>query len=208
MTVPFDEHDRALVVIGNPEVSTPIVYLHGMCADPTVALEAWGSVARTHGTILGLFGDAPCPGRPGRTKWTEDVPRIDARITLAIAAVNRAGIAPPLVDSELIVAGTSMGADRAEALAARAPGRYSRLVLVSSPRTPSPDDLGQVLAVAMVAGELESQRTMRHGAQDVARAGVPARFFLLPGASHGRFGPSAERVMSEAFEFVRGAGAR
>lgn len=204
-TVRFDsDRDRALVVIGSPDVHEPIVYLHGMCADPKPDLEALAEVARDHGTIIALPGDVPCPGQPGRTKWTDDPSRIDGRVSLAIAAVNGAGIAPFLIDGELIVIGMSMGAVRAESLAAHIPARYSRLVLVSGPKLPSPSALGQAHAVATVAGDLEPQGPMRDGARVLATAGVPSRFFLLPGAPHGDFGTEGPRVMREAVAFVRG----
>ena len=45
------------------------------------------------------------------------------------------------IPGSLVLIGESMGAARAEALAARFPERYTRLVLVGSPETPSPDDL-------------------------------------------------------------------
>ena len=204
LTVPFDEdRDRALVVAGNPEIHEPIVWLHGMCADPKADLEAIGTIARTHGTILSISGDVPCPGQPGRTTWTDDVASIDGRISLAIAAVNGAGVAPFLVDGPLLVVGVSMGATRAEALSGASPARYGRLVLVGAPKAPSPDTLAGARAVAMVAGDQEPQRKMRDGAHALDVAGVPSRFFLLPGAPHGSFGPDGEHVMSEAVAFVR-----
>ena len=55
--------------------------------------------------------------------------------------------------SEIVLIGESMGAARAESLAARAPLRYGRLVLVGSPQIPSPKNLPKVRAVAALAAE-------------------------------------------------------
>jgi pimeloyl-ACP methyl ester carboxylesterase len=192
---------RVLVVMGSASVHRPIVHLHGMCGDPRSDLDAWGGVSREHGTILALVGDVPCSDKRGRTKWTDDASTIDARITAAIDAVNRTK-GTQLDGSEILVVGESMGAARAEMLARESPGRYTRLVLVGSPQTPSPANLRGARAVASLAGEREPQQRMKSGAKLLEEAGTPARFWELTGASHGEYGPEGERIMSEAIEFV------
>jgi pimeloyl-ACP methyl ester carboxylesterase len=194
--------DRAAYVVdGNPGVRRPIVYLHGMCADPRDDLEAWGGIAKDHGTIVALVGDVPCKDRPGRTQWTTDPAALDERVEAAIRAVSTASGAK-LEPGELLVIGESMGAARAELLASKFRDRYTRLVLVGSPQVPSPRNLSAVKAVANLAGEKETQEKMKAGTRALEGAGTPARFWELPGATHGQYGPEGERIMSEAVGFV------
>lgn len=200
--VPGDE--PVLVVIGNASVHRPIVYLHGMCADPAHDLAAWGGVSEKEGTILALAGDVPCTNARASAptkKWSDDVHAIDLRIARAVEAVNDAK-SQNLERSEILVVGSSMGAARAERLARSHPRRYTGLVLVGSPRTPSPANLRGVHAVANLAGEREAQSNMRSGTKLLAQAGTATRFWELPDAQHGEYGPDGERVMSEAIDFV------
>jgi pimeloyl-ACP methyl ester carboxylesterase len=133
--------------------------------------------------------------------WPEDVRRIDERITAALDAVN-ATARVKLEKEDLVIVGESMGAARAELLASRFPERYTRLVLVGSPRRPSPEHLKGAKAVANLAGEKEAQANMREGARVLDGAGTASRFWELPGAVHGHYGPEGERVMREAIAFV------
>ena len=200
-TVAVPDDREVLVVAGDTRERRPIVYLHGMCADPRDDLEAWGAVARTRGTIVALAGDVPCPDKPGRAKWTTDPAAIDARIEAALAAVS--GALPVELDvKEPTLIGESMGAERAQMLAAKFGDRYKRLVLVGSPKTPSPHRLREVSAVANLAGEHEPQAKMKQGTRALDGAGKATRFWELPGATHGNYGPEGERIMDEALGFV------
>src|SRR5690349_15657850 len=76
-----------LVVRGNPSVRRPIVHLHGMCADPKEDLDAWGNIAKDHGTIIAVKGDVPCPDKPGRLKWSNDAAAIDSKIESTVKSV-------------------------------------------------------------------------------------------------------------------------
>jgi pimeloyl-ACP methyl ester carboxylesterase len=200
-TVDVPGDAEVLVVDGDPGVRRPIVHLHGMCADPRDDLAAWGDVAKEHGTIVALIGDAPCANKPGLTQWTNDAAAIDARIQAALGAVARAR-GTTFDRAELVVIGESMGAARAERLATTFPDRYTRLVLVGSPQAPSPDNLRGVKAVANLAGENEAQENMKAGTRALDGAGTPARFWELPGATHGEYGPEGARIMGDALGFV------
>lgn len=197
--VPGDE--PALVIRGKPEVHRPIVHLHGMCEDPRGNLEAWGAIAKEHGTVLALVGDVPCPGQPGLTKWSDDAKKNDARIVAAIVAVNAARGAS-LGTDEVLLIGESMGAARAESLAKENPGRYGRLVLIGSPQVVSPANVRGTRAVANVVGAREPQQNAKQATRVLSRAGVPTALFELTGASHGEYGPEGERIVSEAIRFV------
>lgn len=189
------------VVEGNASVHRPIIHLHGMCADPKEDLDAWGGVAKEHGTIIAVMGDVPCPAQPGRFRWTSDAAAIDRRIDDAVRTVSEArGL--QLDTSEMIVIGESMGAARAELLASKFPEKYSRVVLVGSPQKPSPQNLKAAKAVANLAGEKEPQNAMRAGTRALESAGTPTRFWEIPKANHGDYGPDGERIMNEALSFV------
>ena len=198
--VPGEPRDP-YVVAGNPSVRRPIVYLHGMCGDPKEDLDAWGNIAKQHGTIVAVMGDVPCPDKPGRLKWSTDASAIDARIEAAVKATADSR-GQPLEPSEMIVIGESMGAARAELLATKFPDKYTRLVLVGSPQTPSPQNLKGAKAVANLAGEKERQSMMKQGTRALETAGTPTRFWELPEATHGNYGPEGERIMNEALGFV------
>ena len=43
---------------------------------------------------------------------------------------------------------------------------------------------------------------MREGARSLEGAGLDARFFVLPNATHGTYGPEGVRVMDEAITFA------
>ena len=179
----------------------PVIFLHGMCAGPKEDLDAWGHVAEAHGTIIPVKGDVPCPDKPGQLKWSMDVDAIDAKIDEAVkAAADARG--EKLEPTDMIVIGESMGAARAEMLAAKFPEKYSRLVLVGSPQTPSAQKLRGVKAVANLAAEKEPQSMMKAGTRALENVGTPTRFWEIPDATHGNYGPEGERIMNEAIDFV------
>lgn len=43
---------------------------------------------------------------------------------------------------------------------------------------------------------------MRAGTEVLAAAGKPVRFFLLPAAKHGEFGPEGNRVVGEMLSWL------
>lgn len=197
VNVPDDR--EALVIVGE-DTRRPILYLHGMCSEPRSDLEVWGASASAFGTIIALVGDTRCPSPRGNATWTTDPAAIDARIGAAIDAVRARGVA--LEPNDMIVIGESLGASRAEALASRFPARYTRLVLVGGPKPPSAKNLRAVKAVALLAGENEPQEDMLQGTAGLESNGIDARFWELPGATHGAYGPDGARIMSQAIAFV------
>ena len=198
--------DRPMLVVVGADTGRPIVHLHGMCSEARSDLEAWGPSVSRFGTILALQGNTPCSGGGDNATWTTDVADIDRRISAAIDAVRARGV--KLDDREVILIGESMGASRAEALAARFPDKYTRLVLIGAPQTPSPKNLDHAAAVALLAGEREGQQKMLDGTTALSAHGLPARFWELPGAVHGAYGHDGDRVMGEAVGFVVTRGAR
>ena len=195
--VPLDR--RAHVVWGADDDPRAVVYLPGHCGND-LAFTDWATAARPHGTLVALLGDIACPGQ-GRFRWGPDLATIDHRIVAALAAVGAAR--GRRLDSDVVtLVGYSEGALRAEGLAHRFPGRYRVVALAGLPRPPRRDKLEHVRAAAVVAGEWDRARTMREATGALAAAGLPARFFELPGARHGEYGPDGTRVLGEALQWL------
>lgn len=192
--------ERPLRVTHAPaEVDHAIVYLHGMCGNPKGA-DPWADLAAERGTLIVLRATVPCPDRPGY-KWPTEVTLIQQRVDAALdfVAEERGGLLDKKV---LTIVGYSQGANRAEKLAALAPERYPLVILGGAPTAPSPELLHPSQRVAILGGELEDTRHMEAGYLDLAQAGIATRFFLLPGAHHGNYGPQGRRVMQEVFTFL------
>ena len=179
-----------------------LVYLPGMCGS-THAMDSWAALASHYGTMLILSADLPCEGRPG-TRWPKDVTLIQPRIDRALEVVAEAR-GGQLDTERLVLIGYSQGAHRGEALAARYPQRYPYLILAGSPEAPSPQNLGQASAVAVLGGEREDTSHMRSGERALQNAGLRSEFFLLPRAPHGDYGPEGPAVLGEVFSWLFGA---
>jgi predicted esterase len=117
-------------------------------------------------------------GGPWR-KRGGDVEKLHQRIGEAFRA---AGLDAP--GEEILVMGYSQGATRAEALAAKYPGRYTRVVLMGAPGAPSASRLHGVKAVLM-AGERDRQDHIKAAARALTAANVPATCIPIPGAPRG-----------------------
>lgn len=191
--------DKAVLVIHAPaDNRRAILYMHGMCGNAR-AVEGWRAAAARHGTLIALIGDTSC-GR-GRFKWSKTVESIQVRLSRALeaVAVARGGL---LDTSQVVLFGYSQGADRASVLARRYPDKYRRVVLGGPSHEPRLENLGDTEAVAVFGGQFESTWHMRNGAEVLSAAGKPARFFLLPRAKHGEYGPEGNRVMDEVLSWV------
>ena len=73
---------------------------------------------------------------------------------------------------------------------------------MAGPREHEPPSFRQALGIAIVAGEKDARTHLYDAAAKAAKAGVRARYFELPGARHGEYGPEAVRVMGEVFTWV------
>lgn len=201
ISVSVEKDAAAYALPAEAETGEVIVYLHGHCGDPLAGLRSFPEAARKVGTMISVQGDIPCGGRAGKRRWSTDAERIQGRVDAAIAATSRQ-LGRELSPQKLTLVGYSEGALRAELLAGAFPGRYPRVILGGEPRAPRPDHFRGAQAVATLAGQLDDQRAMREGADALLRAGIPARFFLLPKARHGQYGPEGNRVLGEAFAWL------
>lgn len=192
--------DRSLrVAHADASRDQALVYLHGMCGNPLGA-EPWMDLAVERGTLIVVRANVPCPDRPGY-KWPKEVEPIQERIDAALALVKekRGG----LLNTETVtLIGYSQGAHRAEKLAAAYPGRYPMLVLGGPPTPPEPESFSSRPRIAILGGELENTDHMHEGHRNLLDSGLAARFFLLPRAHHGGYGPQGPRVMKEVFDWL------
>jgi predicted esterase len=197
--VPVPGDLSALVAHGPTGNRRAIVYLHGVCGD-IHKYRAWSDAGIRFGTVVALRGDDECD-EPGRFKWGASVQRTDRRIVAALQAVG--AVRQGGLDTEpVVLVGYSQGSARAEALVRTMPSRYRRAVLIAGPREHEPSSFRQALGIAIVAGAKDARTHLEGSAAKAAKAGVRARYFELPGARHGEYGPDAVRVMGEVFTWV------
>lgn len=204
--VPVPDDRGALAVFGAPTDNRVLVYLPGKCGNAMAPITAFPEAARAHGTLVVLEGDIPCP-RSTRRRWGPDIAAIDRRVRAAVEAVSSTrrtsdASTVALDERRATVLGYSEGALRAESLARQFPERYPTAVILASPRKPSAGSFARSDRVAFVVGANDRKDEMREGADETHKAGRPSRFFLLPGATHGKYGPDGERVMNEVLDFV------
>ncbi|MCC6644287.1 MAG: hypothetical protein IT374_01790 [Polyangiaceae bacterium] len=175
-----------------------IVYLPPRCVDAGESFREWAVVASRDASALGLTGDTPCPASPHQ-QLTTDITKLSSRVDAALSA---AAAVSQIDRASIVLAGYSQGAARAEDLVQHDPARFPRALLIGAPEAPQVSHLGRARAVATAAGERDRRDLMLTGTQALGRAGVPSRFFLLPGAAHGEFGPEGGDVMLEAIAWL------
>jgi pimeloyl-ACP methyl ester carboxylesterase len=167
-----------------------------MCGNPKGA-DPWADLAAQYGTLITVRANVPCPDRPGY-KWPKDIEAIQARISAALLAVKteRQG---QLQTTDVSLFGYSQGAHRAERLAAAYPHLYRTVALGGPPTSPTPERLRHARHIAILGGELENTTHMMDGYLDLVSSGLDAKFYLLPRAGHGSYGPEGRRVVAKVF---------
>ena len=176
-----------------------IVYLHGACGDLR-APGAWSSASVEVGTLIALRGDRSC-GEHHRYYWGPDTRRLEGRVRAALARVAEVR-GSEFAPDDVVLMGYSQGATRAQELHAGHPELYPRVILAGIPVAPSARHLAGARAVAVLGGQLELTTHMKTGVWALEAHDIPVFFALFPRAAHGEFGPEAERVMREAFEWL------
>ncbi|HSC89617.1 MAG TPA: hypothetical protein VLC09_20180 [Polyangiaceae bacterium] len=196
--VPYDKALR--VTHAAAGVRHAILYLQGMCSDARSA-DGWVDLASRRGTVIAVRPDVTCEPERRGYKWPAEPGAIEARIERALEFVReqRGG----QLDLEVVtLVGYSQGSGRAELLASRNPHRYSQIILGGHPSPVFVPNFQRDQRVAMLGGELEKTEDMRASVVGLGRAGVASRFFLLPGAHHGSYGPEQRRILPEVFDWL------
>ncbi|MCA9592160.1 MAG: hypothetical protein KC776_02590 [Myxococcales bacterium] len=194
------EGSRPLRVVHAPARQTrALIYLHGVCGDVT-AVDSWIGAATRHGTLIELLGDTRCKGST-RYRWTSSTAVLMQRIDAALSRVRdaRGGL---LDVTQVVLIGYSQGAIRAEALAKHYPERFPWVLLGGVPVTPNADSFTSTRSVALLGGQREGLGHLVAGREALEKAGRRVKSFVLPSAGHGEFGPDADRVLGEAFDWL------
>ncbi len=192
MAVPGDL--PAFVVTGPGGACPRMIFLNGMCGHGLGYIQSFQGAARDHGGVLALQGDISCGGDGALRKYSPNPEEQDARIQKALSVCGGEA-------KDLVLIGYSQGAYIGERLAERYPERYSRLVLLGAPTTPSPARLRDIRGAVMISGEFDARYRMKEGASGLNAVKIPATYIEMPGAQHGQL-PDAERVMSQALGWL------
>ena len=180
---------------GGPRGPEKIVFLHGMCGHGLGYAQAFQFSAAKWGSLIAPQADVRCGAGPW-AKWSGKLEALDARIQAAFSALGH-----PEPVEDIAVMGYSQGATRAEELARRWPKRYTRLVSMAAPRSPSARGLSLRSAV-MMAGERDRQDLMKAGSRALLAAGIPTTYMMIPEATHGAMGPVPEQTMGAALDWL------
>jgi predicted esterase len=184
------------VTRGGEQGPAKLVFLHGLCGHGLGYAQSFQESAAAKGTLIAPQGDVLC-GKGPASSWSGNVENLNARI---LDAFRELGAREPIEDMTVI--GYSQGASRAMALARAYPDRYSHLILMGGPEKPSPAGLLHLKSVVTMAGERDRQDLMKAGQRLFESAGVPATYLVIPEAVHGAMGPTPEKTMDLALDWL------
>jgi predicted esterase len=184
------------VMRGGPRGPGHLVVLHGMCGHGLGYAQAFQFAAAKIGTLIAPQGDVSCGGV--WSKWSGDLAALDARIESAFRAL---GDTSNLDD--VWVLGMSQGATRAVALVRKYPHRYTHLVSMDAPTALKAGNWKQLRAAVTMAGERDRQDLMRQSERALRASGVPTQYLVIPEATHGAMGPTPEKTMGTALQFLQ-----
>lgn len=200
-TVDVADDRAALFIVGDGDKATrPIVALHGTCAVAKQDIESWAHAARAYGTVIALEGDTACAGGVGGRTWHTDAASLDKRVDAALDAIR--SVRGVNLDKEVILVGDDSGAPLALGLAAQAPAKYTRIVLVEMPDVAPAFDLTAVKGIAVLASDRDSLDKPQRSIEAFQQEKVATKLFTLPGATHGDLGLSGAHTIGEALAFV------
>jgi pimeloyl-ACP methyl ester carboxylesterase len=191
-----NETPATFVMRGGRPAPGRIVFLHGMCGHAHGYAQSFQYSAARYGSLVAPQADVVC-GKGPWAKWSADTDALDARITSAFKSL---GHQEPIDD--VLVIGYSQGATRAEALARKWPERYTRLILMGAPTATQAHGLKHLRATVMMAGERDRQDLMKQSARALTASSIPSTFIMIPEATHGAMGPTPEKTMQEALDWV------
>lgn len=204
--LPFDGARKVYYVIPPRKSDTPsrlIANLHGVCNPPGYACGYWTEAGSNAGFLVCPEGNSRCGGPSGPPTWTEPVPKMDADLERAIAAVDANHPGEISRDGSILTA-FSLGAYAAVQIARAHPGRWPYLILNEANVDLDAKALAAagVKAVALIAGENGSQLAgEKRTAEKLAKQGFPARLWVMKGAGH-YYSADIDTIMAEAVAFV------
>jgi len=192
--------DSAASIVKPARGGEPLtVFMGGMCSNAYAYLYSFREAAAKAGGVVAIEGDQPCG--PGVSSdfhtYSWDASRQHARIEMALAA----GGVKEIPKAGITLVGYSQGASLAEQLAARYPGRYSRIVIIGAPTDPAPSSFAKTRGLVTMACERDVTARMRQAAVSTNTKGTPATYFQMPGCTHGQVA-DAERIFGESFDWL------
>ncbi|MBX3191084.1 MAG: hypothetical protein KF819_29070 [Labilithrix sp.] len=195
------------VPLGATEPRPIMIALHGGSDRPEWACGAWRGITGAHPFIV-------CPrgvgGNEAALAWSSPADTAQ-RVARAIAA-TRAMFEGWIREAPVVLAGFSMGATQAAALAQRDPKAYRRVALAESAYAPEPV---MTFARTWAAGggeraiflctTLGCEAPYRSAARNVARHHVPARLNIAGTNAHGMWDVVVQSMQRDWPWFVEGA---
>lgn len=188
-----------------------MLFFHPACTHGLGYVQAFAFAAAARGSLVALQGEHEC-GK-GLRSWIGSPPKIQARIDAAWAAAepNTGGRADGGAGADgrdggdwqapALLIGYSQGASVAEALAARYPTAYRRLILIGAPRAVDARALSGLEGAVMMAGTFDNRALMQGSQRALGRVGVPSTFIEIPNARHGQL-LDAEAIMGQALAWL------
>ncbi len=195
VTLPVEGDLPASLVKGLLGRPPAIVFLPGLCSNANAYLQGFPEAARAAGGVVAIDGEKPCV--PGFRSFIRDPPKQHARILAAFQAAGLAGMPPEGVT----IVGYSQGASIAEDLVEKYPAIYTRVVLMGSPKDPASHRIKGVRAAGTMSCSLDVPGRMKQGAKKLEALGVAARYFEMPGCTHGNLA-DGDRVFGDVFAFL------
>jgi pimeloyl-ACP methyl ester carboxylesterase len=194
LAVPGDQ--PVFTLRGGRETGVVGVVLHGWCSHGMGFLQAFQWSAADVGRFIALQGEHHCGGSAMRG-WSNDDVGLDRRIDAALRAYLGGEIPP-----EILLVGSSQGADRAVALARRFPAKYRWLILSSGPSEISAAGLSRLSGAYFFVGQHEGRAVMQRSAAALRRAGIRSELRVIDGAGHADFHGQGDPLLKRAFIFL------
>ncbi len=168
------------------------VVLHGHCGHGLGFLQAFQFGAAAAGQFISVQGDRRC-GTGALRAWSADTALTHQRIETALQ--RYIGKMP----DEVLLVGSSQGAQVAFALARQFPDTYTRLVLLGTFKENKARGLSHLKSVHFFVGEHENPWPSRLSANNLERAGVNAGVTIIEGAGHSDWHGRGNSLIRELF---------
>ena len=179
--MPVTQDIPAFVLRGSRGGETVGVVLHGYCGHGLGVLQAFQFAAAETGPFIALQGDRPC-GSSALRAWSGNIEATDRRIDAALKTYL--GDRTP---GQILLGGSSQGADIAIRLARRFPEKYRFLFLMGVYKADTARGLKQVERAHFLVGQYENPWPTLLTAQRWRAAGLEVGFTTIAGAGHSDF---------------------
>lgn len=174
-----------------------IVFLPGICSNAGAYLMGFPEAARAHGGAVAMDGDRPCGASKDFHSISSDPNHEEPRIRAVLKAAGWGNEEP----KDLLLVGYSLGATLIENLVQKSPERYSRVMLIGSPKNPRLDRLKGAKRVATMSCSLDVPFRMKGAVKTLEAGKITTKYFEMPGCTHGNFA-EPEKILGEALGWL------